>query len=251
MNALVLVDKPVAGIAVLTLNRPEKRNSLSIALMKEFCQRMEELAEERVIIINGAGSCFCSGMFLDEVLQPEYFHEQASLVAKTLTLIYQATPVTIASVHGFAVAGGAGLMAACDFVVAEQFCQFGFPEVHIGLVPAQVMAVLKRQLKFRDLRELLLRGNLISAQDALRMGLISEVVSETDPFAEAMMIAMDIIKGGPKAIRQTKHLLEDLSDSSFEEDLQKARDFHLEGALPAEAQEGIAAWKERRNPSWV
>lgn len=246
----ILLEIVSENIAVLTLNRPEKRNSLTIALMESFCYLMEKLSNYRVIIIKGAGNCFCSGMNLDEVTDPVLFSDQAHLVARTLTAIYKAKPVTIAAVHGFAVAGGAGLMAACDFVIASHGTSIGFPEVRLGIVPAQVMAVLKRQIALRHLRELLLLGSLISAEHAKEIGLVNTVVNEDDLMHEALHVAEEIVKGGPRAIKQTKFLIEELSDTPFEDDLQKARDYHLEYRLPKEAEEGILAWKGKRQPKW-
>ncbi len=122
-ETLVKTEAVREAITVLTLNRPDKRNALNIALMDTLCDALEKLnrdASTRVVILQGAGPVFCAGLDLREAQDVSKAHESAELVAKLLLTVRQSTAVTIAAVHGAAIAGGAGLMSACDFAVASR-----------------------------------------------------------------------------------------------------------------------------------
>src|SRR6186997_2571707 len=177
---VVLVEKESPQISVVTLNRPERRNSLTLELLTELCAAINvasEQREQRVLILRGAGAAFCTGLDLKEAADTTKAHATAEMVANTLVAVSQTRLVTIAAVHGAAVAGGAGIMSACDFVVAAERTKIGYPEVRRGLVAGLVMTFLRRQVGERDLRELLFSGELIDAKRALAMGLVNRVVS--------------------------------------------------------------------------
>jgi hypothetical protein len=137
---------------IVTLNRPERRNALTIELMSELADTLDKTSadpQKRVLIVRGAGKAFCTGLDLQETTVVEKAHRSAEMVAKTLLAISQTRLITIAQVHGAAVAGGAGLMSACDFVVAAQRTKIGYPETRRGLVAGLVMTFLRRQLRVR------------------------------------------------------------------------------------------------------
>lgn len=250
---LLKIERTGPDITVLTLNRPDKRNALNIALMIDICDAIaqtESIPNQRVIIIKGAGNVFCAGLDLAEASEKDKWHESAEMVAKLLTAVHTTPLVTIAVVQGAAIAGGAGLMSACDFAVADEEALFGYPEVHRGLVAAQVMSFLVRQLKQRDIRELLLLGELVDANKALSLGLVNRVVSNVDLMKEAFIIANKALRGAPGAIAATKKLLDEMHPSSFLEDLKKGFALHQEIRTKPEAQEGIKAFLERREPKW-
>src|SRR3954465_8376712 len=176
---LLLIEKQTPQITVLTLNRPERRNALSIELLSELTAALKVASDEpreRILILRGAGVAFCTGLDLKEAQNQTKAHATADLVAKTLVALSQTRLVTIAAVHGAAVAGGAGIMSACDYVVAAAKTKFGYPEVRRGLVAGLVMTFLRRQLRERDIRELLLGSDLIEADRAREMGLVNRVV---------------------------------------------------------------------------
>src|SRR3954469_4443493 len=173
----VLVEKQSPQVTALTLNRPVRRNALTIELMSELTNAVESAAAEptqRVVIVRGAGKAFCTGLDLVEAVKHDP-HETAESVAKMLLALAETRLVTIAMVHGAAVAGGAGVMSACDFVIAADHTKIGYPEVRRGLVAGLVMTFLRRQLRERDLREVLLASELISAQRAFEIGLVNRV----------------------------------------------------------------------------
>ncbi len=251
---VVLVEKQSAHTTILTLNRPERRNALTIELMTELVAAIEAAAadaQQRVLILNGAGKAFCTGMDLAEVAQVEKAHASAESVAKTLLTLSETRLITIAAVHGAAVAGGAGLMSACDFVVAAERTKIGYPEVRRGLVPGLIMTFLRRQLRERDLRELLFGGELFEAERAREIGLVNRVVPHGELESATQTLVASILQGAPGALSNTKRLLEKLWPTSVREDIEQALAFHLRARESNEAQEGVAAFLEKRAPSWT
>src|ERR1700737_4240750 len=214
---LVLIEKQNPQIKVVTLNRPERRNSLTIELLNELIAAIEvasDQVDERVLVLRGAGVAFCTGLDLKEAADPKKAHMTAELVAKTLITLAETRLVTIAAVHGAAVAGGAGIMSACDFVVAAEKTKIGYPEVRRGLVAGLVMTFLRRQVGERNMRELVLGGELIDAARAKEIGLVNRVVSSKDLINEAQKFADSVLQGAPSALAQTKRLIEKLWSTS-------------------------------------
>ena len=251
---LITTEEHERGVTSLILNRPEKRNALSVALLTELCERFETLQGkkgQRVILIRGEGKVFCSGLDLAEVTDTAKREELTTLVARMLESVYSSPLVTIALVQGGAVAGGAGLMSACDFAIAADSAKFGYPETARGLVAGLVMTFLRRQLRERDARELLLIPELINAQRALEIGLINQVVSETELLEAAMKLVEGVLKGAPKATAATKSFLDQLWSPSVTSDLKSALNVHAGARDSDEAKEGSRAFLEKRAPSWL
>jgi methylglutaconyl-CoA hydratase len=250
---VVLIEKQSPQITVLTLNRPERRNALTIELMTELTAAIENAAAEptqRILILRGAGKAFCTGLDLEEAAKQKA-HATAEAVARLLLVLAETRLVTIATVHGAAVAGGAGIMSACDFVIAAERTKIGYPEVRRGLVAGLVMTFLRRQLRERDLRELLLASELIDAERAHEIGLVNRVVPASELESEAQKVAGSILQGAPDAITNSKRLIEELWSTSVREDIELALRHHMEARESAEAKEGIAAFNEKRPPDWV
>jgi methylglutaconyl-CoA hydratase len=251
---VVLVEKENPLVAIITLNRPERRNALTIELLNELIAAIKVASDEpheRVLILRGAGAAFCTGLDLKEAADAKKAHITAELVAKTLIAISQVRLITIAAVHGAAVAGGAGIMSACDFVVAAEGTKIGYPEVRRGLVAGLVMTFLRRQVGERHLRELLLGSELVDAERAREIGLINRVVPPDEIMNEAQKFAASVLQGAPGALGQTKRLIEELWSSSVKEDVDLALRYHMQARESAEAREGIAAFNEKRKPNWV
>ena len=251
---VLLIEKQSPQITRLTLNRPERRNALTIELLTEFTNAIDALSAnqtQRVLILRGAGLSFCTGMDLNETADASKAHASADMVAKTLLALSQTRLITIAAVHGAAVAGGAGIMSACDFVVAAEGTKIGFPEARRGLVAGLVMTFLRRQLRERDVRELLFTGDLIDAQRAREIGLVNRVVASEEVEAEAQKFATSVLQGAPNALANAKRLLDELWSTSVKEDLDRALAHHLKARESAEAKEGVAAFLEKRPPKWV
>src|SRR5205823_8887943 len=249
---VVLVEKQSPQITVVTLNRPERRNSLTIKLLNELISAVKVASDqpnERVLILRGAGAAFCTGLDLKEAADQTKAHATAEMVAKTLITLAATRLVTIAVVHGAAVAGGAGIMSACDFVIAAEKTKIGYPEVRRGLVAGLVMTFLRRQIGERHLRELVLGGELIDAQRAREIGLVNRVVPPKELMNEAQKFADSVLQGAPNAITQTKRLIEELWSTSVKEDVDLALKHHMQARESDEAREGIAAFNEKRRPN--
>ena len=239
---------------IVTLNRPERRNALTIELLTELTAALDAASadpQKRILILRGAGQAFCAGLDLQETTVVEKAHRSAEMVAKTLLAISQTRLVTIAQIHGAAVAGGAGLMSACDFVVAAERTKIGYPETKRGLVAGLVMTFLRRQLRERDIRELLFTGELISAQRAREMGLVNRVCPPDELENETQKIVDAVLQNAPVALASTKRLIEEMWSSTVQEDVESALRHHMEARESAEAKEGIAAFLEKRPPNWT
>src|SRR3989440_837154 len=245
----VLIEKQTPQITVLTLNRPERRNALTIELLSELNAAIKiasDQPDERVIVLRGAGAAFCTGLDLKEAADSTKAHATAEMVANTLIAVSQTRLVTIAAIHGAAVAGGAGIMSACDFVVAAERTKIGYPEVRRGLVAGLVMTFLRGQLGERDMRELVFSGELIDAARAKEIGLVNRVVASDDVMSEAEKFAAAVLQGAPVALAQTKRLVEELWWHSVKEDVDRALKYHMQARESDEAGEGIPGIEDKR-----
>lgn len=250
---LVTTDCSTEGVCVITLNRPDKRNALNIPLLKELhhtVNTMNKEGDQRVLVITGAGPVFSAGLDLAEARDPEKSEESGELVAKTLQAVMSSPHVTIAAVKGAAVAGGAGLMLACDLAVVAEDFKTGFPEVRRGLVAGLVMTFLRRKLDEPTARELVLLGELIGAEQAKAAGMVNRVVPSDQVMDEALRLARTALKGAPTAILRTKRLFDDLYSLPVGEHVDYALHLHKDMRTSAEAIEGLAAFDEKRPPSW-
>jgi methylglutaconyl-CoA hydratase len=248
-----LVDRRDPAISVLTLNRPEKRNALSIALIEALTAAVVAASNDRsrrVIILRGAGAAFCAGLDLNEASQANVHGQSAEALAGLYEAVATSPLVTIAAAHGAAMGGGAGLIAACDFAVAADDLRLGYPEVHRGLVAALVTCLLRRQMNDRVVRELILLGQTIDGSSALAMGLVRRVVPAARLAEDAMKLAREAARGAPGAIARTKVLLDELAPRPIREDLRRALAHHLAARQSAEGTEGMAAFREKREPRW-
>lgn len=250
-NDVVLIEHIDKSIVKVVLNRPEKHNALNLELMKALCEKILELEKNgcQVAIICGAGNNFCTGLDLKQASDEKLVEKMGHQLAQLYTILYQTPLVTIAAVHGHAIAGGGGIAASCDLVLFEAEAKIGFPEVHRGLVAAQVSAVLARQMTMRQVYGLLLTGQLVGSEQAVKMGLGNAVVRIGELQDEALKMAEEILKGGPEALKETKALLRTLS-RDFVADLDLALSVHHKVRFSAEAKEGVAAFLEKRAPAW-
>src|SRR5579862_1021116 len=171
------------GVATITLNRPEKRNAISFELIDDLVRALGEVAKSQaiVLIVTGAGKAFSSGLDLDNLKSllgrsPEQNLQDSQTMVQLFRSLYEFPKVTIAAVNGAAIAGGTGLALLCDFTLAVPDAKFGYTEVRIGFVPAIVSTFLLRQVGEKQARDLLLTGRIFEAEEAVRIGLVSEIV---------------------------------------------------------------------------
>jgi methylglutaconyl-CoA hydratase len=252
--SVVLIEKPNPKITIVTLNRPERRNALTIQLLNELgvaIKMASDERQERILILRGAGDAFCAGLDLKEAANVKGAHATAEMVARTLIALSETNLITIAAVHGAAVAGGAGIMSACDFVVAAEGTRIGYPEVRRGLIAALVMTFLRRQVRERPIRELLFGGELIDAQRAREIGLVNRVVPAGEVMNEAQKFADCVLQGAPSAVVESKRLIAELFPTSVKDDIERALKYHMQARESSEAREGIAAFNEKRPPKWA
>ncbi len=252
-NSVLLTKELDDATVLLTLNRPERRNALTIELMEALSHQLETLALEpqrRVVILCGAGSAFCTGLDLLEATDVELAQRSAESVARTFESLLQSPLICIAAAHGSALAGGAGLLACCDLAIGSDDLRIGFSEVRRGLVPALVATVLRERLRDHDLRELLFLAEPMDAQRALTIGLINRIVPPDRLQLEARFLAATILKGAPDAVRQTKKLLRELPGADPSQRFAQALVVHQEARSSREASEGLAAFQAKREPNW-
>lgn len=248
--------KPPA--VILTLNRPDKRNALNRQLITELGTAFDHANKDpagRVVILTGAGSSFCAGMDLSELLETldkpnetELVQEDAQRLSHLYDKIFNLPKPTIAAVNGPAMAGGAGLVTVCDLALASPTAKFGYPEVRRGLVAAMVMPHLLRHVGERAARDLLLRGDIIDAMAAWRVGLINEVVSG-DLMTAALEWAKSLAQSGPHALATTKALLAKFAGP--EDARAEAAKGSAFARLTVECKEGLKAFLEKRPAPWA
>jgi methylglutaconyl-CoA hydratase len=213
------------GILTLTLDRPDKRNALSSALIEALHQALETAdldAEVRVVVITGAGEDFCAGADLEELLASAdagaETNEAAALrLGSLFGRIRRLPKPVVAVVRGRALAGGAGLMTACDIVLAGGGAQVGYPEILRGFVPAMVMTMLRRLAGEKAALDLVLTGRLLGAAEARAAGLVSRVVADADLDREAGELSRALASAPASALALIKQLFHQLDGQSFDE----------------------------------
>lgn len=245
--------------AIVTLNRPDRRNAISRELVAAAGQafvRARDDAAVRAVILRGAGSSFCAGMDLAELSESiqqkadaETIWDDALRLATLYDLIYTLPKPTIAAVNGAAVAGGAGFVTVCDLALSAPEAKFGYPEVRRGLVAAMVMPHLLRHVGERAARFLLLTGDVIDAVDAQRCGLINAVVPAADLIDRALSWARSLAEGGPNALTRTKELLHQFSRQAMS--IQEAAKASAAPRLTEECREGLEAFFAKRTSPWA
>lgn len=243
--------------AVITLNRPDKRNALSrglIAALTAAFDRARDDAAARSVVLTGAGPAFCAGMDLTELSETveadrNVIWNDAMALSRLFDLIYSLPKPIIAVVNGAAVAGGAGLVSVCDLAVAVPEAKFGYPEVRRGLVAAMVLPHLMRHVGERAARHLLLTGELIDAAEALRVGFVNAVVPAGELWVVADAWAKSCAEGGPDALAATKELLRRFSHQAMP--VEEAAQASAAPRLTEECRAGLKAFFAKQPPPWA
>ena len=214
-----------AGVLTLTLDRPDKRNALSLDLVEALHAALERAdldADVRVVVLRGAGRDFCAGADLDELLASAdrtlAENEAAALRLGGLFTRMRALPKpVVAVVHGRALAGGAGLVTACDIALAAASAQIGYPEIQRGFVPAMVMTLLRRSVGEKPAMDLVLTGRVVGAAEARTLGLISRVVPDERLEGDATDLAGALAGSSGSALALTKQLFYQLDGRPVED----------------------------------
>ncbi len=243
------------GIARLTLNRPDKRNALDDATVRELHQALgdaERDAAVRVLAIQGAGADFCAGADLAQLERiaegadaMENLDDVAAL-GELFVRIRRAHLPVVALVHGNAIAGGAGLATACDIILAREDAILGYPEVQLGFVPAMVMALLRRSLGEKHAFELVARGERISAQHALELGLVNRVYPRDSFEDETHAYLRGFTARSASALRLTKRLLYGMDGMSFEDAIARGAEVNVLARSTEDCRQGVRDFLARK-----
>ena len=221
----VLATTREGGVLTLTLDRPDKRNALSSALIEALLAALDSAdldPEVRVVVLRGAGKDFCAGADLEELLAsadaaPDANEAAALRLGAVFGRMRTLPKPVVGVVHGRALAGGAGLMTACDIVLAGESAQVGYPEVMRGFVPAMVMTMLRRLTGEKTALDLVLTGRLLTAEEARAAGLVSRVRPADALEREALDLARAFAAAPGSAVALTKRLFHELDGQSFEQ----------------------------------
>lgn len=250
MSGGIAVEVSWRGIATITLNRPERSNAFDQAMLDALARQFVERAADaatRIVVLRGSGRHFCGGADLvARGMEPAPTTGQVSLVDALAALDRLPKP-TVAVVHGAAVGGGAALVACCDIVLAVDGAFFAIPEVRVGMAPLGVAPFLIRAMGHRSFRRYGLSGERFSAGEALRIGLAHEVVGADRLEAKLVEITDALLHAAPGAVREVK--------AAMEHDVPSITAILARRAAHGpprseEAKEGVAAFKEKRKPSW-
>ena len=241
--------------AIVTLNRPAQRNALSLALMREVIDCLGELERDnqtRSIVLSAAGPAFCSGHDLREMtgLDAQAYAEVFALCTAMMTKIQSVPQPVIAEVQGAATAAGCQLVATCDLAIASEAATFATPGVRIGLFCSTPMVAVSRALGRKRALEMLLTGDAIDAKTAADWGLVNRVVPQTELRAATLSLAERIGQASALALQTGKQAFYRQADLPQAEAYAYTQQVMTENALEADAQEGICAFLEKRQPQW-
>ncbi|NNE81879.1 MAG: enoyl-CoA hydratase [Silicimonas sp.] len=261
MSDDILLEAREGKVARLVLNRPAARNALSLEMLERLTEAVNRLGADRgvhVIVIAANGSGFCAGHDLKELTsarsQPDrgraFFEDTMAKCAEAMLSIIRCPKPVIAEVHGVATAAGCQLVASCDLAVAADDAQFATPGVNIGLFCSTPMVALSRNVGRKTAMRMLLTGDMVEAEDARALGLISDIAAPSELTEAAMKLADRIAEKSPATLKIGKEAFY----QQIEMDLPQAYEFAAEvmvmNMMEPDAEEGIGAFVEKRTPSW-
>ena len=256
MYSTLLLD--ISGnLATITLNRPDKRNAISAAMISELQSALDEIEKShaRVGILTGSGKAFCAGMDLEMLSaiaqqSPSENQEDSRRMAKMFRRIWSFPRPLIAAVNGAALAGGCGIATLCDFTLAVPEAKFGYTEVKIGFLPALVSVFLTRQIGEKKARDLLLTGRMLEAAEAKEFGLVNEIVPAENLVARSKELADVLIAASPGSLSRAKRLMTSSAAASVDHDLERAILENARIRCTPDFKEGLASFLEKRKPVW-
>ena len=257
----VLLEATREGVAVVLINRPHKRNALNgqaIAALTEAFETLQGAEGVRLVILRGAQGVFSAGADIGYMRHTATLPEEdnrldALDIAHMLKALYDIPALTVALVEGAAIGLGGGLVAACDMAISTADAQFGYPEVRLGLTSGVLSPYLIEAVGARAARRLFATGARVEAAEALRLGLVCEVVADGDELnAAADRLASDIMACAPGAIGEAKLLVREQVGREIDRSLIEDSARRLARArVSPEGQEGLDAFLNRRKPSWA
>ena len=260
-SSLILLREDQDGIAVLTLNRPQARNSLSEALLDALSDALSAIARDRTVravVLAANGPAFSAGHDLKELNAHRagedrgraYFKHIMSLCSRVMQQIVNLPQPVIAAVQATATAAGCQLVASCDLAVASQAAKFATPGVNIGLFCSTPMVALSRNVSRKHAMQMLLTGDLISADEAARIGLVNQVVPAGRERTAALELAEKIAAKSTLTVKIGKEAFYRQAEMSLADAYDYASQVMVENMLARDAEEGISAFIEKRDPKW-
>lgn len=245
------------GVATITINRPERRNALSWDVIAQMRTRLAEAKADdavRVVVVTGAGDkAFCAGADLGNMADGASFlelHQGRGGLASLFEEMWALGKPTIARVHGYALAGGFGLALVCDMVIAADNAIFATPEIDVGLWPFMITVPLTRSMPPKKALELMLTGRRVDAAEADRIGFVTRVVPLADLDAAVNELAQSLASKSPAIVKLGRDSFYDVWDRASAEALALLHPLLTLTTLTDDAQEGIAAFTEKRPPQW-
>jgi len=246
-------------VAKISLNRPQVHNAFNKTMVEELFDVFQITAKDpgiRVVILTGVGKSFCAGADLNwmrEIVNYSYEEnlEESKQIAELLYLIYSLPKPTIARINGTTIGGGTGLMCACDIIIASEKAKFGLSEVKLGLVPAVISPYVIKRIGESFARRYFLTGERLTAEQALKIGLINMAVSEEKLDDEVEKVTTYLLTSGPNAIANCKKLLTTIPAMSLEEAKVYTAKMIADLRVSEEGQEGMSAFLEKRKPNWI
>ena len=260
-SSLIHLREDRGSIAILTLNRPQARNSLSEALLEALSDALSAIAHDRTVravVIAANGPAFSAGHDLkelnahrsDEDRGRAYFKHVMSLCSRVMQQVVTLPQPVIAAVHATATAAGCQLVASCDLAIASHAAKFATPGVNIGLFCSTPMVALSRNVSRKHAMQMLLTGDLISAEEAARIGLVNEVVPAGEEHAAALKLAAKIAGKSTLTVKIGKEAFYRQAEMSLAEAYDYASQVMVENMLARDAEEGISAFIEKRDAKW-
>jgi len=261
MSALMLLREDVAGVAVLTLNQPQSRNTLSEAMLEALGDAFTAIAHDervRAVVLAANGPAYCAGHDLKELSRHRsqsdggraYFKHIMTMCSTMMQEIVTLPQPVIAAVQGPASAAGCQLVASCDLAIASRAAKFATPGVHIGLFCSTPMVALSRDVSRKHAMEMLLTGDLISAEEAARIGLVNRVVAAGRERDDAIKLARGIAEKSSLTVRIGKEGFYRQLDMPLAEAYEYVTGVMVENMLKRDAEEGIDAFIDKRTPKW-
>jgi enoyl-CoA hydratase/carnithine racemase len=261
MSALMLLREDVAGVAVLTLNQPQSRNTLSEAMLETLGDALTAIAHDesvRAVVLAANGPAYCAGHDLKELSRHRaqsdggraYFKHIMTMCSTMMQQIVTLSQPVIAAVQGPASAAGCQLVASCDLAIASRAAKFATPGVHIGLFCSTPMVALSRDVSRKHAMEMLLTGDLISAEEAARIGLVNRVVAAGRERDDAIKLARGIAEKSSLTVRIGKEGFYRQLDMPLAEAYEYVTGVMVENMLKRDAEEGIDAFIDKRTPKW-
>ena len=261
LSALVELDASPSGVAVITINRPERKNAFNAEVIAALSQHFETLKDAdgvRIVFLRGAGGAFSAGADLEWMRSAADWtvsenRADALLLAEMLLALRELPQFTVALVDGPAFGGGAGLVAACDYAVAAPDAKFAFSEVKLGLVAATISPHVVAAIGPRRAKSLFATGRIFDAAFAEKIGLVDEVVGSAADLDDAMeRLSTEIMACAPGAVAASKGLVDDIAGVPIDEELlEETAKLIADRRASEEGQEGVRAFLDKRKPGWA